>query len=247
MKGRQTAAEARAFCSGRANVKESGRLPLMRRDATLSPSGGEGRVRGRGHTGFVEKKNVARYIGPHFSKAFTLLELLTVIGIISILAGLLLPALVRGKAAARSAACLGNLHQIGIALQSYVSDHDNRMPLMRDKTTGTNAPLLPGVLALPSPDAVLSNQLGSVLVLKCPSDREGVFEQSGSSYSWNSLLNGQDADQLKVLNLPYGPSQIPVFFDKEAFHKDGNSVGAGVNYLYADGHIRKLLEMEGTK
>lgn len=178
--------------------------------------------------------------------AFTLIELLTVIGIISILAGLLLPALARGRAAARSTACLGNLHQIGIALQSYVSDNDNKMPVMRDKNSGTNAPLLPGVLALPGPDVVLSNQLGSTLVLKCPSDRDGVFEQSGSSYSWNSLLNGQDVDQLKVLNLPYGPSQIPVFFDKEAFHKDANPDKA-VNYLYADGHIKKLLESEGTK
>jgi len=182
----------------------------------------------------------------HFSRAFTLLELLTVIGIISILASLLLPTVMRGKAAARSAACLSNLHQVGIALQVYVSDNDNKMPLMRDKTTGTNAPLLPGALALPSPDVVLSNQLGSGLVLKCPSDREEVYERSGSSYAWNSLLNGQDAEQLRVLNLPYGPSQIPVFYDKEAFHKD---VGAdkGVNYLYADGHIKKLLETEGTK
>jgi prepilin-type processing-associated H-X9-DG protein len=39
---------------------------------------------------------------------------------------------------------------------------------------------------------------------------------------------------------------IPVFFDKEnKFHK-GRGPGKEVNYLYADGHIKNLLAIEGT-
>jgi sarcosine oxidase subunit alpha len=38
----------------------------------------------------------------------------------------------------------------------------------------------------------------------------------------------------------------PVFFDKEAFHS-ARGEGKGVNYLYADGHIKNLLAVEGSK
>ncbi len=168
-------------------------------------------------------------------RAFTLIELLVVIAIIAILAALLIPAVVRSKESGRSAACLSNLHQLGIALQLYVQDNQNHLPVMRDKSTNavTNA--------LPSPDVVLSSQLGSALVWRCPSDKHGIFENTASSYSWNSLLNGQDADQLNLLNVTSDPHRIPVFFDKEGFHIIRGPPRA-VNYLYADGHLKNLIE-----
>jgi prepilin-type N-terminal cleavage/methylation domain-containing protein/prepilin-type processing-associated H-X9-DG protein len=60
--------------------------------------------------------------------AFTLIELLVVIGIIAILMALLLPALATAKESGRRAACLSNLRQIGIAIQSYATDNNGRMP-----------------------------------------------------------------------------------------------------------------------
>ena len=170
--------------------------------------------------------------------AFTLIELLVVIAIIGVLAALLLPVLGRAKESGRAAACLSNLHQIGLALQLYVQDNNNRLPYMRDKSlTTTNE--------LPSPDVVLLNYLGNTQLLRCPSDKHGVFESTGSSYYWNNLVNGQDADHLSAFGIGFAPHQIPLFCDKDKFHA-ARGPKKEVNYLYADGHLKNLLVMEGT-
>lgn len=174
--------------------------------------------------------------------AFSLVELLIAIAIIAVLAALSLPVINRAQEAGRATACLSNLHQIGVALQIYVDANNNMLPIMRDAPMDTNMASTNG---LPTVNVVLSSELGNTNVLRCPSDFQGIFQLTGSSYSWNSLLNGENANHLAALGMTFKPQAIPVFFDKEGFHA-ARGPNKAVNYLYADGHIRNLLTIEGS-
>src|SRR5262249_10268591 len=76
-------------------------------------------------------RNVARASEMHMrrKRAFTLVELLVVIGIIAVLIGILLPTLARARAASQKTACLSNLRQLGIAFRFYGVQFNDCIPI----------------------------------------------------------------------------------------------------------------------
>jgi prepilin-type processing-associated H-X9-DG protein/prepilin-type N-terminal cleavage/methylation domain-containing protein len=75
-------------------------------------------------------------------RAFTLIELLLVVGIIAVLISLLLPAVQSARENARRVQCTKNLMQIGVALANYASAHKVFPPgVVNDKGPISNAPV----------------------------------------------------------------------------------------------------------
>jgi prepilin-type processing-associated H-X9-DG protein len=58
----------------------------------------------------------------------TILELLVTVSVITLLVGLLLPAVLHARASARRVACLSNLRQWALAVHMYADTHDGRLP-----------------------------------------------------------------------------------------------------------------------
>ena len=72
---------------------------------------------------------MARFTRATGRKAFTLVELLVVIGIIAVLVSMLLPALGKAREAAMRTSCLSNLKQIATFLNMYAVDYKGVVPL----------------------------------------------------------------------------------------------------------------------
>lgn len=163
---------------------------------------------------------------------FTLLEIIVVIGIIFLLMLLAVPAYFRSMRNGKAAACMGHLRQIGLGLNSYLSDHEMTMPAMeagrRDRSE--DVPVL---------DTTLAKYVRDARVFACPDDRKKFAEKTGTSYFWNVAMNGQKVGNLNFLQLIKEQSRIPLVSDKEQFHPYSENK---INVLYADGSASQSLK-----
>lgn len=114
-------------------------------------------------------------------RGFTLVELLVVLAVIALLAGLLLPALGRAKQLAAATACRSNLRQQALAWELYLSEHADRFPDRRDLKTTLPGGYRPWTTWPPSdPRAgwaavVLSHELAVAETWRCPAARGAAW------------------------------------------------------------------------
>ena len=132
----------------------------------------------------------------HRKSAFTLMELLVVVGIIGILAALLLPTLHNAKEQARRTACINNLRQINTGVRMYADDaHDRSPPVGSASLYPTGSVWMAYKEMMKKYDGARGTSSAKDAVFACPSDKwfyndynpprisQGLHEQGFSDYS----------------------------------------------------------------
>lgn len=100
--------------------------------------------------------------------AFTLVELLVVIGIVAVLAGILLPVYNRATESARGSKCVGNLRSLAAAALLYSGEHDGKLvPIAGGNDAGDAQVWRSLILPYLTSDTTLK-------VFMCPSDKWGI-------------------------------------------------------------------------
>jgi prepilin-type N-terminal cleavage/methylation domain-containing protein len=152
---------------------------------------------------------------------FTLVELLVVITIIGILAGLLLPSVWAAQRAVWSNKCRDNLHTLGIELTAYATQHGQQYPAWT--AGGWSA----WIAQRPS---LASNELWF-----CPAAHRGDVSALAAAWSGDPAT-GDYMTGLGYTNLTASNDKIMVQ-DKDGNHLDPTSgLNAGWNKLYQDGN-----------
>ena len=212
----------------------------------------------------------ARYPKSSIKKnGFTIVELLVVIAIIAAVTAIILPAVGKARAIARRVSCGSNLHQIDLAMHSYLSSNDDKYPCAQDplpqkQPTDPNIWLWmgrgwKGFIALHL-GGNINAQNPSVLL--CPSDKIAPVKWESTSYSY-SLAFYHSPEDIDSLNSAYSDLTVlrPVAQKSVNIAKPSGKILVGEwlsnhrveetdsgwwcwmgsrNFLFADGHVRFL-------
>ena len=220
----------------------SARLDPGRRSPASISSGGDGSSGLEGVSDAMKRR------------AFTLIELLVVIALIAVLAGLLLPGLVRAKSKAMGASCLNNLRQWGMATGLYVGDHEDYLPSDGTPNPGdadTNTGwynTLPRELGLRPYHAMdwrtnAAADPGRSLWV-CPMNRRRSNGLNLFHYCLNEHVNGTGSrnQSIKLGSIGH-PERVVWMFDSKNLPAVGtwsfvhtNLHNQGAQFLFLDGH-----------
>lgn len=195
------------------------------------------------------------------SRAFTLVEMLVVIAIITVLAALLFPVFQRARKQTKGDVCLSNLRQMGVAINLYAADYDDKIPYAPDASTKwgilhgrrlNQEPLRSAIKTMPDITEVLLHYGAIKKLFHCPCDfQDGLhpvaptyFAQVGSSYTYN-----EDKGFVgRTLSGFPDPANNLLMYDIDgSFHGGSEYKEQRQNNLFADMHVKLRSHDETTK
>lgn len=210
----------------------------------------------------VSPRRAARVVSR--KRAFTLIELLTVIAIIGILAALLLPVVSRVRESAKGARCVSNLRQAGVAIHAYAEENKGFLPATgfygiapyynRDARNFQHA-LLP-YLSLKRAATWSTSATQSIYspIFDCPSFKGALNEKAYVAQKDLTMPDGSTVKPWGQVNDPNGtdinpkPRPLSMMPPRSWAIRDLDAKVDGValtahpnarNYLYFDGHVAK--------
>ncbi len=162
----------------------------------------------------------------HRKPGFTLIELLVVIAIITILIGLLIPAISIGQQRAERLKCQSNLHQIAIGAMTLFGELKESMPTRNP----TNDYAAAAVTLMPYVKNVKE-------IFRCPAS-QGIFTTGGGTFQNGTLTTDYEFNPLlcnRRQSIMVDYSQVAYAYDypytgSDISHNDGINIG------YVDGH-----------
>jgi prepilin-type N-terminal cleavage/methylation domain-containing protein/prepilin-type processing-associated H-X9-DG protein len=195
-------------------------------------------------------------------RAFTLVELLVVIGIVALLLGILLPSLSKARTSALKVRCMSNLKQIHLAFNLYTQAYDGIYPCAQDPLpNGQWLWMGRGWRDFIRPYLGDHIDANNPSVLYCPQDRVAIESFSATSYAY-SLSFYHSPAQINLITSPsqtYGASSLLAVPQKDvSVSRPGEKIMVGEwlsnhqridedkgwwcwegsrNFLFADGHI----------
>lgn len=192
---------------------------------------------------------------PQKARAFTLIELLTVIAIIGILASILIPTVAKVRDTARQSVCGSNLRQTSMALVLYSMDNDGNLP-HHDFIHWQ-----PGRDVMESPIVPYVGGNFTADIFRCPSHRDyesgndPTFNYSRIypySFTMNILFVERNIDTID------NPSRIIMMFEEELLNdalyypwfpldRVTTRHGGRGNVGFADGHVQLVTPEFGNE
>ena len=157
---------------------------------------------------------------------FTLVELLCVIAIVGLLAGILFPVLQRARENARRSGCMTNMKQLGLAFTQYAQDYDERLPTSADFILSPNVTW----------DTLLDAYMKNKQILVCRSD---YVVRTNSSCTPGGLARSYSMPEASS-----GSGTVPLFITGLRVPATGISAYTGRNLAEVNQPAQTLLLVE---
>jgi prepilin-type N-terminal cleavage/methylation domain-containing protein/prepilin-type processing-associated H-X9-DG protein len=129
-------------------------------------------------------------------RAFTLIELLVVIAIIAILAAILFPVFAQAREKARQVSCASNLKQLGLAIQMYHTDYDQKYPYWNWGNSGQGGGNMVSLWHV-----AIFPYVKNKGIYACPSDGQN-WGQSTTDLYWWSIPKAQRLIEAPMFETP---------------------------------------------